>query len=94
MIRTEWLRELGGFAEGLEFSGWEDYDLWCRVADRGLRGQLVPQILGRYRASPDRVTSLCDLPPVTALAHRAPRLFAGAAEVSAAMTRRGWVSAS
>ena len=77
MIRTERLRALGGFADGLEVSGWEDYDLWCRVADRGWRGQLVPQILGRYRVSPERIRRLSDVPPVTALLDRAPQILAG-----------------
>lgn len=77
MIRSDRLRELGGFAEELEVGGWEDYDLWCRVADRGWRGQLVPQILGRYRVSPARIERLSDVPPVRALVDRAPRFLAG-----------------
>ncbi|MGP0032970.1 MAG: hypothetical protein ACLP4R_00080 [Solirubrobacteraceae bacterium] len=80
MIRTDRLRELGGFARDLEASGWEDYDLWCRVADRGWRGQLVPQILGRYLASAERVARLAELPPVSAVLDRAPGLLAGALE--------------
>ena len=78
IIRTEQLRELGGFATEIGLSGWEDYDLWCRIADRGWRGQLVPQILGRYRVSPARVAGLSDIPPVTELTERSRRLLAGA----------------
>ena len=77
MIRTDRLRALAGFAEEIELYGWEDYDLWCRVADRGWRGQLVPQILGRYRASLARAALFSDVPPTMALVDRAPRLFAG-----------------
>ncbi len=29
--------------------GWEDYDFWCRLAERGLFGINVPERLGRYR---------------------------------------------
>lgn len=29
--------------------GWEDYDLWCRFAERGLFGHHVPEILALYR---------------------------------------------
>lgn len=29
--------------------GWEDYDFWCKLAEFGLFGQLVPEILARYR---------------------------------------------
>ena len=47
LIRTDRLRQLGGFATDPRLSGFEDYDLWCRVADRGWRGQPVPQALAR-----------------------------------------------
>ena len=77
LVHTERLRELGGFATEPQLEGWEDHDLWCRVADRGWRAQLAPQVLGRYRASPARVTGLSDAPPVPALIDRAPRLLAG-----------------
>lgn len=30
-------------------TGWEDYDLWCRMAGRGLWGRPVPDILAEYR---------------------------------------------
>jgi hypothetical protein len=29
--------------------GWEDYDLWCRLAERGLYGVRVPELLAEYR---------------------------------------------
>lgn len=29
--------------------GWEDYDFWCRLAERGLFGTNVPERLGLYR---------------------------------------------
>ncbi len=29
--------------------GWEDYDLWCRLAERGYHGVSVPDILADYR---------------------------------------------
>ena len=80
LFRTGRLRRLGGFATEPELSGWEDYDLWCRVAERGWRGQLVPQSLGRYRATltgPAGTAALSRRPPVSALLERAPRLLAG-----------------
>ncbi|WP_158322806.1 Hint domain-containing protein, partial [Acidisphaera rubrifaciens] len=30
-------------------TGWEDYDLWCRMAERGLWGRPVADILAEYR---------------------------------------------
>jgi glycosyltransferase involved in cell wall biosynthesis/SAM-dependent methyltransferase len=32
--------------------GWEDYDLWCRLAERGLRGEWRPDLLAFYRVHP------------------------------------------
>lgn len=29
--------------------GWEDYDFWCRMAEAGLWGERVPEVLAEYR---------------------------------------------
>ena len=44
--RAAW-RTVGGYShiEG----GWEDYDFWCKVAERGLSALFVPEVLCRYR---------------------------------------------
>ncbi|MGO9752689.1 MAG: glycosyltransferase [Solirubrobacteraceae bacterium] len=81
LIRRDRLRELGGFAEAPRLQGLEDYDLWCRVAERGWRGQLVPQILVRQRSSSSSAGSSA-IGPATSfglgvLAERAPKLMAG-----------------
>jgi hypothetical protein len=47
LIRTDRLRQLGGFTTDPRLDGFEAHDLWCRVAERGWRGQLVPQVLVR-----------------------------------------------
>ncbi|MGA3210483.1 MAG: glycosyltransferase family A protein [Terriglobales bacterium] len=49
LIRTEVLRQIGGYRVMPNKFGWEDYDLWCTFVDMGLRGCHVPQILCRYR---------------------------------------------
>jgi glycosyltransferase involved in cell wall biosynthesis len=49
LVRTELLRELGGYRHMPNKFGWEDYDLWCSFVDRNLKGCHVPQILCRYR---------------------------------------------
>ena len=49
LLRRQELLDLGAYTEDPRLHGWEDYDLWCRTAQRGLRGVLVPQILARYR---------------------------------------------
>jgi hypothetical protein len=80
MIRVKRLREIGGFTTDRRLYGWEDYDLWCRMAERGWSGQLVPQIQARYRASPGSMVSTTNLSKTTAVAaviEHAPQLMAG-----------------
>jgi hypothetical protein len=82
LIRTERLREIGGFATDPRLDGFEDYDLWCRMAERGWSGQLVAQELAR-RSESGSSAALSAIhpapgPAVSALTERAPRLLAGA----------------
>jgi glycosyltransferase involved in cell wall biosynthesis len=49
MLRTDVVRELGGYRSMPSKFGWEDYDLWCKLVDHEFSGCLVPQILCRYR---------------------------------------------
>jgi|SRR5271166_275737 len=56
LIRTEVLKELGGFRLMPKDFGWEDYDLWCSFVDRGLKGCHVPQILCRYYVHEGSIT--------------------------------------
>jgi len=50
MIRTKVLREqFGGYALDRRLHGWEDFDLWCRMAEAGHRAVRVPEMLARYR---------------------------------------------
>jgi glycosyltransferase involved in cell wall biosynthesis len=48
LIRTARLRAVGGYAR-MTVTGWDDYDLWCRFAERGWSGVRVAEILARYR---------------------------------------------
>ncbi len=80
MIRADVLRQLGGYSTDRRLYGWEDYDLWCRVAEAGLRGVLVPALLARYRDSPISMRSVTNVDHselYAVLAERSPRLFAG-----------------
>lgn len=38
MIRTSALSELGGYRTDPRLYGWEDFDLWCRLAEAGATG--------------------------------------------------------
>ena len=50
MIRTEALHEMDGYTSDERLHGWEDYDLWCGMAERDWSGHAVREILARYRA--------------------------------------------
>lgn len=52
-MRRETLRELGGWRD---FDGPEDYDLWLRAFDAGLRFEKLPDVLLRWRDRPGRLT--------------------------------------
>jgi hypothetical protein len=81
LIRTDRLRQLGGFATDPRLNGFEDYDLWCRMAERGWRGQLVPQELTRRAESGSSRTLSAPHPlpgdATIALTQRAPGPMSG-----------------
>jgi hypothetical protein len=82
LVRTEVVRALGGFVADERLRGFEDYDLWCRIAEHGGSGYLVAEPLAR-RPESGRSETLGALrpspgPATRALAGRAPRLLAGA----------------
>lgn len=75
--RTAWER-LGGYRDDDDHVfGWEDWDLWLRLADSGGRAVLVPEILGRYRVRSGSMIALTNLATddaLDALESRYPRL--------------------
>lgn len=81
MIRTEALRELSGYTSDDRLHGWEDYDLWCGMAESGRSGHAVREILGRYRQGSgsmlSSVTNLSTTEAYEALIERHPELMAG-----------------
>jgi hypothetical protein len=81
LFRRRDLIRLGGFDEDVRMTGWEDYDLWCRCASRGLHGVLVPQILSRYRRSGHSMLALTGIDHQVAwsmLVNRHPDVLGGA----------------
>lgn len=52
-MRTRALRGLGGYRD---FNGPEDYELWLRAFDAGLRFAKLPEVLLEWRDSPGRLT--------------------------------------
>jgi glycosyltransferase involved in cell wall biosynthesis len=49
LIRRDALLAAGGYATLADGHGWEDYDLWCRFAELGLKGVFLPELLCDYR---------------------------------------------
>jgi glycosyltransferase involved in cell wall biosynthesis len=75
--RTEW-EVLGGYcADDEHLFGWEDWDLWLRLAASGGRATLRPEILGRYRVRRGSMIALTNLATdeaITAMHRRHPEL--------------------
>ncbi|MFK8025765.1 MAG: glycosyltransferase [Ilumatobacter sp.] len=61
MLRRSALERLGGYRVDDSMYGWEDWDLWLRIAAEGGRGVHVPQMLGRYRTQAGSMVSLTNL---------------------------------
>ncbi len=70
MIRRSVLESLGGYRidDPLVF-GWEDWELWLRLASRGDRGVLVPEMLGRYRVQSGSMIGVTNMSVNESLAH-------------------------
>jgi hypothetical protein len=78
LIRSSVLRDVGGFTTDLRLYGWEDYDLWCKLAARGMHAAHVKEIVARYRVSEGSMISLTNLSlegAQEALAERHPGFF-------------------
>jgi hypothetical protein len=59
--RSAWVA-LGGYRDDDDLVyGWEDWDLWLRLAAQGGRAVLVPEILGRYRVQAGSMIALTNL---------------------------------
>jgi hypothetical protein len=81
LIRTALIRErFGGFTTDRRLHGWEDFDLWCKIAQEGLYGIFLPEILGRYRTTEHSMLSLTNISATEAfslLIERYPAVMSG-----------------
>ena len=69
MLRKVAWQRLGGYrADDDLVYGWEDWDLWLRLAAEGGRAMLVTQILGRYRVQRGSMIALTNLATDDAIA--------------------------
>jgi cellulose synthase/poly-beta-1,6-N-acetylglucosamine synthase-like glycosyltransferase len=56
LFKKDILLKVGGYSTELmviAWSGWEDYDLWLKLAQAGHNAKLVPNILSSYRVHPN-----------------------------------------
>ena len=58
--KTAW-EAIGGYTADDQIYGWEDYDLWLALAERGERADLVTRIVGRYREQPGSMRKISDI---------------------------------
>ena len=49
MVRKACWIAVGGYS-ALDPVGWEDYDFWCKLTERGLFGARVQEVVAKYRA--------------------------------------------
>lgn len=80
LIRRSVFADLGGYTTDRRLYGWEDYDLWCRIAEAGGYGAHVPTLVARYRLAMSSMVALSNLShdaAFDALSERAPRLMSG-----------------
>ena len=55
LVRKSAWQAAGGYRRGL--LGWEDYEVWCSLAELGLYGLRVPHTLARYRVHSESMLS-------------------------------------
>ena len=78
MWRRSMWEALGGYRnDDREVYGWEDWDLWLRLAETGGRAVLRTEILGRYRVQDSSMITLTNLATddaIVSMRNRYPRL--------------------
>ena len=61
LLRRDSVLALGGYRDDARLHGWEDYELWVRVAASGGHGVHVPSFVARYRRAPGSMAHFSDL---------------------------------
>jgi len=62
MVRRETYERHGGYREDDDFAyGWEDWELWLRLAAAGEHAVHVPRMLGRYRTQVSSMITITNL---------------------------------
>jgi Glycosyl transferase family 2 len=61
-VRREAVLAAGGWDPGMPAPGYEDWDLWITLLERGARGEILPEVLFRYRRRPGSMSEQCQRP--------------------------------
>jgi Glycosyl transferase family 2 len=61
LLRRASVLEAGGYTTEEALYGWEDFELWCNMASRGMSGTLLPELVASYRAGRQSMISLTTL---------------------------------
>ena len=80
LIRREAILAMDGYSYYQRLYGWEDYDLWVRMAESGRHGAFVPEIIARYRVGHGSMisqTNVSTADAYAALVDHAPKVLAG-----------------
>lgn len=64
LVRLPAVRAIGGFDEHMPHQGYEDWDLWISLVERGYRGTIIPEVLFRYRRLPGSMSAHLASPDV------------------------------
>jgi glycosyltransferase involved in cell wall biosynthesis len=59
LVRTEAVRAAGGFDETMPDQGYEDWDLWISLVERGHQGTILPEVFFRYRKRRGSMSERC-----------------------------------
>ena len=59
LVRRAVVEEVGGYATDMGMAGYEDWDLWLSIVERGHRGTIIPEVLFHYRRRAGSMSSIC-----------------------------------
>lgn len=61
LVKVKKVLSIGGYSESLALYGWEDFDLWARVAHHGGYGVFARNFVAKYLRRPGSMISITDI---------------------------------
>ena len=62
LVRKSALMVVGGYDASMPEQGYEDWDLWISLVEKGFSGKIIPEVLFFYRRRADSVSRACEKP--------------------------------